>query len=129
MGDAVVGLHQVVVGAAGEKGAQFELERAGGALQLVGDGEGVCAVEQGEAFDNLSFRELKRWAKKTALYGDINEAFVDAIYTNLEAGDQILAEALFETVFSTELELTDEYSTSAGDMLDKFVGQSQSAAA
>ncbi|MAG65007.1 MAG: hypothetical protein CMK74_03930 [Pseudomonadales bacterium] len=88
-----------------------------------------AAFEQGEAFDNLSFRELKRWAKKTALYGDINEAFVDAIYTNLEAGDQILAEALFETVFSTELELTDEYSTSAGDMLDKFVGQSQSAAA
>lgn len=88
-----------------------------------------AAFEQGEAFDNLSFRELKRWAKKTALYGDINEAFVDAIYTNLEAGDQILAETLFETVFGTELELTDEYSTSAGDMLDAFIGASNSAAA
>jgi MoxR-like ATPase len=88
-----------------------------------------AAFEQGEAFDNLSFRELKRWANKTALYGDINEAFVDAIYTNLEAGDQLLAENLFEVVFGTEIELTEEYSTSAADMLDAFIVSSTSDAA
>ncbi len=87
------------------------------------------AFEQGEAHDNLSFRELKRWAKKSALYGDNNEAFVDAIYTNLESGDQLLAENLFNETFGIELELTEEYSTSAGDMLDAFIGRSTNAAA
>lgn len=80
-----------------------------------------AAFEQGEAFDNISFRELKRWARKTAIYGDINEAFIDGVYSNLETSDQQLAENLFEESFGTELEFTDEYSESATSMLDQLI--------
>lgn len=82
-----------------------------------------AAFEQGESFDNISFRELKRWAKKYASYGDLDEAFVDALYTNLEDTDQQLAEELFTETFGRDLRLTEEFQISASSMLDEFVQQ------
>lgn len=78
------------------------------------------AFEQGECFDNISFRGLKSWATKTVLYGDLHEAFIDGIYSKLESTDQELAEKLFELTFGEELIMTEEYSVSAADQLDAF---------
>lgn len=79
------------------------------------------AFEQGEAFDNISFRELKRWAIKLVTYGDIHESFIDGVYSNMESSDQQLAEELFEKTFGEKLNMTDEYSVSAADQLDAFM--------
>lgn len=76
------------------------------------------AFEQGEAFDNISFRELLRWGKKLETYGCVHESFMDAVYGNLEESDQILAESLFEETFGTKLILTDEYAVSCSKQLD-----------
>lgn len=78
------------------------------------------AYEQGESFDNISFRELRRWAIKLVDYGDISEAFIDGVYSNMEATDQQLAEELFHKTFGEELKMTEEYSVSAADQLDAF---------
>jgi cobaltochelatase CobS len=76
------------------------------------------AFEQGEAFDNISFRELLRWARKMEIYGCIHESFQDAVYGNLEMSDQVLATNLFEETFGQELILDDSYSMSCADQLD-----------
>lgn len=76
------------------------------------------AFEIGEAFDNISFRELRRWALKMEVYGCIHESFMDAIYGNLEQSDQLLAEHLFEETFGQRLILDDVYTMSCADQLD-----------
>lgn len=78
------------------------------------------AYEQGESFDNISFRELRRWAIKLVDYGDISEAFIDGVYSNMESTDQQLAEELYEKTFGEVLNMTEEYSVSAADQLDAF---------
>lgn len=88
-----------------------------------------AAFEQGESYDNISFRELKRWAKKYDAYGDMDGAFVDAIYTNLEESDQQLAEELFAETFGRDLRMTEEYTVSASSMLDAFIQKRQAALA
>lgn len=79
------------------------------------------AFEIGEAFDNVSFREIKRWATKTVRYGDIHEAFIDAVYTNMEASDQLKAEFVFDETFGVPLQKTDEHATSVASQLDKLL--------
>jgi MoxR-like ATPase len=78
------------------------------------------AYEQGESFDNISFRELRRWAIKLVDYSDLSESFIDGVYSNMEATDQQLAEELFEKTFGEVLNMTEEYSVSAADQLDAF---------
>ncbi|HHH9441246.1 TPA: AAA family ATPase [Pseudomonas aeruginosa] len=75
------------------------------------------AFSMEEAVDNISFRELKRWVHKLATYGDLNESFTDAIYGNLEEGDQALARELFDETYGRELELPEEYTISVSDQL------------
>lgn len=86
------------------------------------------AFSQEEAFDNISFRELKRWVNKLALYGDLHESFTDAIYANLEEADQQLAAELFEETFGRKLELPEEYTTSVADQLDAIASAVKPAA-
>ncbi|KZN20785.1 MULTISPECIES: AAA family ATPase [Pseudomonas] len=78
------------------------------------------AYEQGESFDNISFRELRRWAIKLVDYRDLSESFIDGVYSNMEATDQQLAEELYEKTFGEVLNMTEEYSVSAADQLDAF---------
>lgn len=78
------------------------------------------AHEQHESFDSISFRELRRWAIKLVDYENLDESFIDGVYSNLENTDQQLAEHLFEQTFGETLKLTEEYSVSAADQLDAF---------
>ncbi|RTR44765.1 hypothetical protein DY927_28915, partial [Pseudomonas aeruginosa] len=87
------------------------------------------AFSQEEAFDNISFRELKRWVTKMALYDDLDESFVDAIYGNLEEADQALARELFDETFDRDLVLPEEYTTSVADQLDALTKAAVSNAA
>lgn len=80
-----------------------------------------AAFEQGDAIDNISFREIKRWATKLSLYGDIHESFQDAIYGNLEETDMQMAENLFEETFGKQLELDDVYTSSCQAQLDQMI--------
>lgn len=79
------------------------------------------AFSMGEASDNISFREIKRWAIKLMMYGDIHESFVDAIYSNLEESDQVNAENQFEATFGCKLQMPDEYSISVASQADAFI--------
>ncbi|MBM5458948.1 AAA family ATPase [Pseudomonas sp. P66] len=81
-----------------------------------------------EACDNISFREIQRWAYKWMMYSDADESFVDAIYTNLEETDRVLALETFESVFSRKLILPEEHAYSVGDVADKFIQQNVDAA-
>tara|TARA_R110002124_G_scaffold128157_12_gene288662 strand:+ start:120 stop:1223 length:1104 start_codon:yes stop_codon:yes gene_type:complete len=89
-----------------------------------------ASFEEGEMYETVSFRELKRWARKSLAYGsrdevdldsngnpkirpEIHKSFVDAVYTGLEESDQDMVTNTFELVFSTKLELTHEYTLSA----------------
>lgn len=79
------------------------------------------AFSLGEAFDNVSFREIRRWGRKYLNYGqDLHESFVDAIYTNLEESDQQLALELFKETFDQDLILPEEYSVSIAEVADAF---------
>lgn len=81
------------------------------------------AFQQGEAHDNISFRELLRWANKLATYGCIHESFQDAIFGNLEVSDQVLAGSLFEETFGQELLLDESYTMSCATQLDAAKAQ------
>lgn len=81
------------------------------------------AFQLSEAYDNISFRELLRWANKLGAYGCIHESFQDAIYGNLEQSDQLLAENLFEETFGEKLVLDPSYSLSCSDQLDAAKAQ------
>lgn len=74
-----------------------------------------------EACDNISFREIQRWAHKWMMYGDLDESFVDAVYNNLEETDRVLAMEHFESVFARKLILPEEHAFSVGDVADKFI--------
>lgn len=82
-----------------------------------------------EASDNISFREIQRWAYKWLMYGDADESFVDAIYTNLEETDRVLAAELFESTFNRKLILTEEHSFSVSEVADAFIKSNISTAA
>lgn len=86
------------------------------------------AFAMAETNDNISFRELKRWAIKSMMYGDLDESFIDAIYTNLDADDQIQAEMQFEATFGRKLQLTDEYAISVTTQADAFIKANVAAA-
>lgn len=93
-----------------------------------------ASFEQGEMTDTLSFREIRRWARKSLMYGapeenvvagsqpkfvpDCAKAFVDAIYTGMEETDQDVAREFYELVFGTELVLPSEYTETAQSFLD-----------
>ena len=87
------------------------------------------AFQLGEAYDNISFRELLRWGKKLATYGCIHESFQDAIFGNLELSDQNLAGNLFEETFGQELVLDDSYSMSCSTQLEAAKAQAAALAA
>lgn len=79
------------------------------------------AFSLGEAFDNVSFREIRRWGRKYLNYAnDLDESFVDAIYTNLEESDQQVALSLFEETMGRELILPEEYSVDVSSVADVF---------
>lgn len=82
-----------------------------------------------DATDNISFRELLRWAKKTQIYGCVHEAFQDAIYGQLEESDQMLSEDAFEETFGTPLQLDDSYSMTCDSQLDAIKAISAAATA
>ncbi|HDS1721541.1 AAA family ATPase [Pseudomonas putida] len=93
-----------------------------------------ASFEQGDMSDTMSFRELKRWARKSLMYGtqkenvndknkplmlpDCAKAFVDAVYTGMEETDQDVVREFYELVFGTELELPIEYTETARSFLD-----------
>ncbi len=80
------------------------------------------SFSMGEVSDNISFREIKRWAIKLMMYGDdLDDSFVDAIYSNLEESDQVAAENEFKATFGRELILPDEYSISVATQADAFI--------
>ncbi|MGF6282065.1 MoxR-like ATPase [Pseudomonas frederiksbergensis] len=74
-----------------------------------------------EVSDNISFREIKRWAIKLMMYGDLDDSFVDAIYTNLEESDQVAAMNEFKATFGRDLILPEEYSISVASQADAFI--------
>ncbi|MGE8065136.1 AAA family ATPase [Pseudomonas sp. NPDC089569] len=74
-----------------------------------------------EVNDNISFREIKRWAIKLMMYGDLDDSFVDAIYTNLEESDQVAAMNEFKATFGRDLILPEEYSISVASQADAFI--------
>jgi MoxR-like ATPase len=93
-----------------------------------------ASFEQGDMSDTVSFRELKRWARKALIYGTPSEtltdedgkpllipdnakAFVDAIYTGMEETDQAVAREFYELVFGTTLELPKEHKETASSFL------------
>ena len=92
-----------------------------------------AAFEIGEMYDTLSFRELKRWASKSLVYGsledeiipgaerklipDVHNGFVDAVYTGMEESDQDMVRQLFELVFNTTLSLPNEYKNTSTEFL------------
>lgn len=79
------------------------------------------AFSLGEAFDNVSFREIRRWGRKYLNYAnDLDESFVDAIYTNLEESDQQVALSLFKDTMGRELILPEEYSVDVSSVADVF---------
>lgn len=82
-----------------------------------------------EACDNISFREIQRWAYKWMMYGDADESFVDAIYTNLEETDQVLALELFESTFGRDLVLPEEHAFSISEVADAFISSNIATAA
>lgn len=83
--------------------------------------------KQGLMEDTVSFRELKRWGRKSLAYGkqfattdaegnptygvlpELHTSFCDAIYAGMEESDQETVLELFELVFGTQLELPNEY--------------------
>jgi cobaltochelatase CobS len=96
-----------------------------------------ASFEQGEMTDTVSFRELKRWARKSLVYGkphatlrhdngqpkivpDVAKSFVDAIYTGMEETDQAVAAEFFELVIGSTLELPYEYTQTAGSFMDQL---------
>lgn len=80
-----------------------------------------------EACDNISFREIQRWAYKWMMYGDTDESFVDSIYTNLEETDRVLAIELFKSTFSRDLILPEEHAYSVTSIADAFITKSVAA--
>lgn len=87
------------------------------------------AFQLGEAYDNISFRELLRWGTKLGTYGCIHESFQDAIYGNLEVSDQLLAENLFEETFGERLVLDASYTLSCAEQLTAAKAQTTMVAA
>lgn len=100
-----------------------------------------ASFEIGEMYETLSFRELKRWARKCLAYGrrdanqldaegnpklipEIHKSFVDAAFTGMEESDQDTVLNIFELVFSTALELPNEYKFSASSYLDSLESDS-----
>ena len=99
-----------------------------------------ASFEQGDMTDTMSFRELKRWARKSLMYGtqvqnaqdpskpifipDCAKAFVDAVYTGMEETDQDVTREFYELVFGTKLELPNEYSETAKSFLDELENES-----
>lgn len=82
------------------------------------------AFSMGEVCDNVSFRELKRWAIKLMMYGDeLDDSFVDAIYSGLEESDQVAAENEFKATFGRGLILPDEYSIKVASQADAFIAR------
>lgn len=80
------------------------------------------SFSMGEVSDNISFREIKRWAIKLMMYGnDLDDSFVDAIYSNLEESDQVAAENEFKATFGRALILPAEYSISVASQADAFI--------
>lgn len=94
-----------------------------------------ASFEQGDMTDTMSFRELRRWGRKSLIYGapdtemvndkpvyrpDCAKAFVDAVYTGMEETDQDVVRNFYELVFGTELELPNEYTETAQSFLDKL---------
>lgn len=93
-----------------------------------------ASFEQGDMSDTMSFRELKRWARKSLVYGtpeknvedkskpkiipDCAKAFVDAVYTGMEETDQDVTREFYSLVFGTELELPIEYTETAKSYLE-----------
>ncbi|MEE8056785.1 MAG: AAA family ATPase [Pseudomonadales bacterium] len=64
----------------------------------------------GDTDDTISMRELERWVGNCEVYrGNIDEAFVDAIYTALNPRDQATALNCFEEAIGRELVLTEEH--------------------
>lgn len=79
------------------------------------------AFSLGEAFDNVSFREIRRWGRKYLNYGkDLDESFVDAIFTNLEESDQEVALSLFKETMKRDLILPEEYKVDVASVADAF---------
>jgi len=76
-----------------------------------------------ETSDNISFRELQRWVLKRTIYGELDESFVDSIYSNLETHDQVQALDHFESSFGRKVELPEEYSLDAAMVCDRFIKQ------
>jgi len=81
-----------------------------------------------EACDNISFREIQRWAYKWMMYSDADDSFVDAIFTNLEETDRVLAIELFKSTFGRDLILPEEHAYSVCDVADKFIQNNVDAA-
>lgn len=91
------------------------------------------SFEQGEMTDTMSFRELRRWGRKSLMYGapdsstlvngqakfvpDCAKAFVDAVYTGMEETDQDVVREFYELVFGTTLVLPNEYTETAQSFL------------
>lgn len=87
-----------------------------------------AAFAAADASDNISFRELKRWVEKRTLYGELDDSFVDSIYTNLDEEDQALALLNFEDTFGREVVLPEEYSLSPAQICARFIGNQTTAA-
>jgi hypothetical protein len=65
--------------------------------------------EEGAVTSGISFGELLCFVQKYLDYGSSDDAFVDAVYTNLEDSDRLFAAEQWHNTFSTELQLTEEH--------------------
>lgn len=95
-----------------------------------------ASFEQGDMTDTMSFRELRRWGRKSLMYGapasntpagsqpqfvpDCAKAFVDAVYTGMEETDQDVVREFYDLVFGTKLELPNEYTETAQSFLTEL---------